>query len=619
MKYGYKGKLLRINLTHKTVIEEIIEEEDIRLLLGGRGIAAKYYYDEIGPEIEPLSEENKIIFMTGPLTGAPVYASTKMQLATKSPLTNIYLCSNSSGNFGPNLKCSGYDGLIIEGRAQEPIYLVIKNNEIRFESAKELWGLKTTEVEKMLKEANEPGFSVMSIGPGGEKLVKYACIQVDDRSFGRGGAGAVMAFKNLKAIAIKGTGKIELANEEKLKEYIKKNMKSVRESKAGHNQYGTAQYTEVINNLGCYPTNNFQDAVFANAEAIYATTMARKYKVKNSACYRCPIACGQVCEVKDGLFKGTKSDPEFETIGAFGGQCGVRDFGAIIAANMLCDEYGIDTMQTGTVIAYAMELYEKGIITKDDTGGIELSFGNAKSMVEMIHKIANREDIGDLLAETFFKVAEKYPETEKFMMHVKGMSFAAYEPRGFFGMGLAYGTSSRGACHNVGGWTIRDELTSGKYDRFALAGKGKLVKDIQDTRAYVDSLGICTVVRSGMGFTDNPSGNVLEYVSGIDCTLELMNIGERIYTLERLILSREGIHRKDDLLPGRTMTEEVPSGMAKGKVLTKEMYDVMLDEYYTLRGWSQDGVPMRATIEKLGLESIVELEAYAEGKMRICI
>ena len=605
-KGGYRLKLLRIDLSSGTAKVEDIKEDVVRLLLGGRGVAAKYYYDEIGSEVLPLSEENKLIFMNGPLTGAPLYSSTKFQVATKSPLTKMYLCSNSSGDFGPQLNRSGYDGIIVEGKSEKPVYILIKDDLVQIKDAEALWGKSTTNVNEILKDGySDPHLSVMSIGQGGENLVSYACIQVDDRSFGRGGAGAVMASKNLKAIAVKGTEKVKLANEAALKEHVTGNMKKLKESRAGHNKFGTAQYTEVINTLGCYPTNNFQTAVFENAESVYATTMVEKYKKKNAACYRCPIACAQVCEVSEGVFKGAVSDPEFETIGAFGAQCGVRDFAAIIAANMLCDEYGIDTMQTGTVIAFAMELYEKGLITKEDTGGLELNFGNGEAMVEMVKKIAFRKDVGDLLADSFWEIIKVRPEFGYYFMHAKGMAFAAYEPRGFFGMGLAYGTSNRGACHNVGGWTIRDELISGKYDRFALEGKGKLVMDIQNTRAYVDSLGICTVIRGGLGFSDKPEGKIMEYVTGVDLTSELMEMGDRIYTLERVILNREGIKRKDDYLPERIMTEKLPQGMAKGKVLTKEMYDVMLDEYYSLRGWDKDGVPTAEKIERLNLKGIL--------------
>ena len=602
---GYTQKLLRINLTESTYSSEDIPEKYYRELLGGRGVAAKYYYDEIGPEVRAFSDENKIIFMTGPLTGTPVYSGTKFQLATKSPLSDKYICSNSSGYFGPYLKCAGYDGIIIEGKSPKPVYITIDDNEIKFHDAAPIMGKTTGEVNAYMKEHHDINRGVLSIGPGGENRVTYACIQVEDRSFGRGGGGAVMGDKNLKAMAVKSANKVKLHNEAALKEYIAANVKACRDGKPTHTSHGTAQYTEVINDLGCYSVANFQTAVLENAESIYATEMVKNYKVGNAACYRCPVACAQVCEVKEGPFKGARSDPEFETIGAFGGQCCVLDFAAIIAANQDCDELGIDTMQAGTMIAFAMELNQRGLLKEEDKDGLDLSWGNGETVIKLIHKIANREGLGDFLAKSPYEIAEEHPEYAKYLMHVKGMSYAAYDPRGFYGMGLAYGTSSRGACHNVGGWTIRDELTSGKFDRFAIIGKGKMVKDIQDTRAYVDSLGICTVVRSSMGFSDNPSGKILEYVTGVDFTPELMEIGERVYSLERMIYKREGITRKDDYLPERTMTEKLPKGMAEGSVLTKEMYDTMLEEYYALRDWDSDGIPTEKGIERLALSGLL--------------
>jgi aldehyde:ferredoxin oxidoreductase len=604
---GYTLKLLRINLTEESYQAEDIPETYFRALLGGRGVAAKYYYDEIGPDIKPFSDGNKLIFMTGPLTGTPVYSGTKFQLATKSPLSERYICSNSSGFFGPELKCAGFDGIIVEGKASRPVYITIVDIYVEFHDAAPVMGKTTFQVEEYIKaNHSDIGKGIMSIGVGGENRVAYACIQVGDRSFGRGGGGAVMGDKNLKAIAVHGTGKVKLHNEADLKEYITNNMKAVKDSKPTHTKLGTAQYTEVINNLGCYSVANFQTAVLENAESIYAGEFMGKYKIKNAACYRCPIACSQVCDVKEGPFKGAKSDPEYETIGAFGGQCCVLDPAAIIAANEVCDEVGIDTMQAGTMIAFAMELNQRGLLKSEEMDGLDFSWGNGETVVALLHKIANREGIGDLLANSMYEIAREHPDWAKYLMHVKGMAFAAYEPRGFYGMGLAYGTSARGACHNVGGWTIRDELTSGKFDRFALKGKGKMVKDIQDTRAYVDSLGVCTVVRSGMGFSDNPSGKVLEYVTGVDFIPELMEIGERVYGLERLIYEREGVTREDDYLPERTMTEALPSGMAKGSVLTKEMYDVMLDEYYALRYWDADGRPTSEGIERLGLVPLIQ-------------
>jgi len=604
-KGGYAGKVLRVNL-HRLQISEMDYPEELRKnYLGGRGVAAFLYQREMPSRLDPLGSDNKIFFMTGPLTGTPVLASTKMQLATRSPDTGYYLCSNSSGNFGPYLKFAGYDGVILEGRASCPISILIGEEGVEFRDASNLWGKKTTEVDGYFEEIL-PGKKggVISIGPAAEKGVRIACIQVDGRSFGRGGAGAVMASKNVKAIASFGKKEIPLSDPEALKKFVSQGAYEVRQSKHTHTTHGTAQYTEVINELGCYPTKNFQTAVFEGIETISSVYMKENYFIRNKACFRCPVGCAQICEVKDGPFKGSRSDPEYETIGAFGGQCGVSDFGAIIAANQICDEEGIDTMTTGTLIAFAMEGFERGLISREESGGLELCFGNAGAMVEMVRRIAKREGLGNLLGEGFSQIREKRPELEPYMMHAKGMAFAQYEPRGFHGIGLGYGTSSRGACHNVGGWTIRDELLTEAYDRFAIRGKGRLVQVLQDNRAYVDSLGICTVVRGALGFSNSPKGEVLRCVTGYDFNPELMTIGSRIYTLERMILNREGIRRKDDLLPRRIMEEPLPEGMAKGRVITQKMYNGMLDEYYQVRGWDRNGVPKTETLKRLGLDHL---------------
>ena len=596
---GYAGKILRIDLSQRKTADVDYPEELRKKYLGGRGVAAYLYYRELPAALNPLGPGNKIFFVTGPLTGMPVLASTKMQLATRSPDTGHYLCSNSSGNFGPYLKFAGYDGVILEGRASSPVAVVIDDEGVHFQEAGHLWGKKTTEVDEYFKKAL-PGkrIGVMSVGPAAERGVRIACIQVDGRSFGRGGAGTVMAAKNVKALVSGGTRSVPAADPDPLKEFMALATKDVRQSKRSHSTHGTPQYTEIINEFGCYPTRNFQTAVFEGINTISSVYMKEHYFVRNQACFRCPVGCAQVCAVKEGPFKGAESDPEYETIGAFGGQCGVSDFGAIIAANQICDEEGIDTMTTGTLIAFAMECVEKGLISQAEIQGLDLRFGNGEAMVEMVKRIARREGLGDLLSGGFFQIRGKRPELEPYMMHVKGMAFAHYEPRGFHGMGLGFGTSSRGACHNVGGWTIRDELMVKKYDRFATKGKGKLVQTLQDNRAYVDSLGICTVVRGALGFSDSPTGKVLEYVTGYDFTPDLMKIGSRIYTLERLILNREGLRRKDDLLPGR-MEEPLPEGFAKGRYITPAMYDEMLAEYYQIRGWDKSGIPRQETLSNL--------------------
>jgi len=605
-KGAYMGKVLRVDLSSKKHSVENLNEEEVKLLLGGRGLAAKKYYDEISPDVDPLGPENKVFFMTGPLTGVKLPSTTKFQLSTKSPETGMYLCSNCGGDFGPQLKRSGFDGMIIEGKAPDWIYLTIKDGEVVFGDASSWKGLDSNATLQKLREAiGEKRAGLMSIGPAAERLVRISYINVDTRAFGRGGPGAVLGSKKLKGIAVKGTNVIPVADEDRVLRIWKEAVKDLRTSRANHTKYGTAQYIEAINEFGCMPTNNFQTTYFENAHLVDAHTMKEKYYVKNYHCFNCPVGCGMVCEVKDGPFKGARARTEYETIGMLGPDCGVDDFGAIVAGNDLCDSLGIDTISGGNAVALIMELYERGLITKEDTEGIEAKFGSGTAMVELIRLIGERRGIGDLIAEGMKGVLAKKPEWSPYILAVKGMPFAAYDPRGFYGNALTYGTSNRGACHNVGGWTIRAELQSGAYDRFALKGKGLLVKTIQDNRAYVDSLGICTVVRGSMSFSDNPQGDVLEAVTGYDFTSKLLEIGSRVYTLERLILNREGIRRENDILPERILKEAVPSGPIKGQVLTEDMYREMLDEYYNERGWDSDGVVLDETVNRARLNEIL--------------
>ena len=608
MKYkgAYLGKILRVNLSTKQTSFQQLKENEVAMLLGGRGLAAKLYYDEIGPDVNPFDPENKIIFVTGPLTGVRLPSTTKFQLATKGAETNMYLCSNCGGDFGPFLKKSGLDGIIIEGRADDWTYLMLIDGEVTFGDARPMKGMTTSQALKALKEASgDSRAAALSIGPAAEKLVRISCICVDTRAFGRGGAGAVMGSKKLKGIVVKGSSKIPVADQSKIDAFRKAAIQNLRETRANHTKYGTPQYIEVINELGCMPTRNFQTTYFEGGSKVDAHVMYDQYLDRNYACYMCPVACGKVCTVKEGPYKGAQARTEYETVALLGPDCGVDDFGAIVKGNEVCDELGIDTMSGGNAVALTMELYERGLITKEDTDGIEARFGSGDALIGILRLIAERKGIGDLLAEGMSGVRAAHPEWSPYIMQVKGLPFAAYDPRGFYGNALTYGTSSRGACHNVGGWTIRAELTSGQYDRYALKGKGLLVKTIQDNRAYVDSLGICTVVRGSMNFSDNPKGGVMEAVTGYDFTPELLAIGERIYTLERLILNREGIRRKDDMMPERIMKEAVPSGPIKGQRLTPEMYNEMLDEYYEARGWDKEGVPTEETIEKLGLKEMI--------------
>ena len=606
-KGGYTGKVLRVDLTRKTHAVQTLDEGLVRKLLGGRGVAAWMYYHEIGPEVDPLGPENKVFFMTGPLTGVKLPSTTKFQLATKGPETRMYLCSNGGGDFGPRLKQAGFDGLVIEGQAEDWTYLAIRDGKVSFGDARPWQGLDSeAALEKLYEAIGEAKAGALAIGPAGEKRVRLAHINVDHRAFGRGGAGAVLGSKRLKGIAVFGGGTIPVADPQAVQKVWKEASKELQTSRANHKKYGTAQYIEVINELGCMPTRNFQTSYFEGGHEVDAQAMKSRYYLKNFHCFNCPVGCGMVCEVKEGPYAGARARTEFETIGLLGPNCGISDFGAIVAGNQLCDELGIDTMSAGNLVALTMELYERGLISKEDTAGIEARFGNPDALLGIIRLIAERKAIGDLLAEGVKGVVEKHPEWSPYVLAVKGMPFAAYDPRGFYGNALTYGTSSRGACHNVGGWTIRAELQSGQYDRFALEGKGKLVMETQDNRAYVDSLGLCTVVRGSLGFSNSPTMDILNIVTGHDFTPELMHIGERIYNLERLILNREGVGRAEDQLPERIVKEAIPSGPIKGQVLSEEMYNRMLDEYYRDRGWDAQGAPTPETVARLGIKELVE-------------
>jgi len=589
--YAYKWKYLRINLRKKSVIVHETPKEWIMKYLGGRGFAARAYYDEIGPTVDPMGPDNKLIFFTGPLTGTPVFSGSKCSVATKSPLTGIYLCSNAAGFVGAELKFAGYEGLIVEDRADEPTYLSIVDDQVGFRTAKHLWGLDAIETQKAVKEdMGEERAQVMSIGQAGERGVKFACIMSDERSYGRGGAGAVMGSKNLKAIAVRGHGTVQVANLEGMRQRLARSIPLLKETTSGHTEFGTLMYVEVIYETGSYPIKNFQVTRHEGVENVSGFIAKQRFKIRNTRCFGCPVACGQLCEAKEGRYRGCRSRPEYEIAWAFGPHCGIFDFNPIITAIDLSNRYGVDGISMGYTIGLVMELYERDIIPKERLEGIDAKFGNEEAMFHLIHATCQRRGIGNLIAEGARRLGQAAGKNASYYaMHMKGMEFPAYEPRAFYGMGLAYATSSRGACHNVGGWTIRDELIKKTWDRFAVKGKARLVKTLQDIRGYIDSIGICTIPRRSLQLTDEPKEDIVNFATGMDFTGKLVAIGERIYNLERVILNREGIARKHDTLPPRIEEEAIHDGPAKGHIITFRMLQEMLDEYYQLRGWTSEG------------------------------
>lgn len=600
--YAYKGTILRINLSKRIVKKEILSNGLIRKYLGGRGLGAKIYYDEIGPNVDPFSQDNKLVFATGPFTGTQVFGGCKCSLTTKSPLTNIYLCSNAGGHFGAELKFAGYDVLIIEGRSDHPIYLSINDNDVEYRDAAHIWGADVVKTHEIVKEETGKDTKIACVGPSGERLVRFACIMSETRSFGRGGTGAVMGSKNLKAIAVSGSREIEVAELDKLRERLRGAVDKLKETTRNHSLYGTLQYIDALYTLGALPIMHYQQTTHGDVEKIFANQMRNDFWMEDTRCFACPVACGKVCEVKDGVFKGVKSKPEYETVWALGPNCGIFDYGVIISANDLCNRYGVDAITAGYMVGFVMALYSHKVLSSEDIGGVKAEFGNDRAELDLLRKMCLREGFGDILAEgsrmaslAIGKMAAYYA------FQVKGMELTGYEPRAFYGMGLAYATSSRGACHNVGGWTIRDELLMNTIDRFATVGKGRLVKSLQDVRGYIDSIGICTIPRRALDLTEEPNEGILKYVTGMDYTDRLPVIGERVYNLERLILVREGISRKDDDLPPKMKAEPLPDGVARGHRITQEMLDEMLDEYYEVRGWDQKGIPKLEKLKQLDL------------------
>jgi aldehyde:ferredoxin oxidoreductase len=606
---GYLGRLLRINLSTRQYSIESIPDEKLRLFLGARGLGAEWYLREVAPNVKPFDPENKMAFFAGPMTGTPLVSTTKFGLTTKGPETGRYLCSNSSGNFGPRLREAGFDGLILEGVSERWTALVIEKESVRFVDDDGWQGLKPMEARARLLDQlpeRKPKWATMSIGPAAENHVAFAAIFVDDgRAFGRGGGGSVMASKKVKAVAVWGDTPVPLADAAMCKEITKTVQTDLKTSRAKHRQYGTAQLVEPINELGCMPTRNFQTSweLPEKVQGVYAQTFQDQYHVRNYACYRCIVACGQVGVVKEGPFAGATARPEFESIGLLGPSCGINDMAAVIATNELCDELGMDTITSGNLVAMVMELFERGLVSAQDNDGLEVRFGDGQAMLEMLKFIAQRRGLGAIIADGALGIIRARPEWGKFILQSKGLTFAAYDPRGFHGMGLAYATSPRGACHNVGGYTVSEELMGKKYDRFAVVGKGQLVKTLQDNRAYIDSLGLCTVVRGAYKFATTPTPETMLAITGYDFAPELMTIGERISNLERLILVREGVSRHDDSLPPR-MKEAVPTGPVAGHFISDEMLDVMLDEYYAVRGWDAQGIPLPETLQKFGLAEI---------------
>jgi len=617
--YGYMGKILRIDLSSGKITEEFPDENTLKMYLGGSGLATKYLFDEVKKGIDPLGSENKLIFMTGPLTGTTSPSTGRYSVVAKSPLTGVWGQANSAGYWGRDFKRSGFDGVIFEGISPKPVYLVTDEGKAELKDAKHLWGKNTSETTRLIKEELGEKFNVSCIGIAGENQVKYAAVMNDcdapyyGRAAGRCGMGAVMGSKNLKAIASRGTIKIEVANPDQYREEAKQRYEWVNQSllKMTIEVYGTAAVVDITNNLGGFPTKNWQTGVFKGADKINGTTINETILVDRKPCFACPIACGRICEIKEGPYKSKGEGPEYESLGALGSMCEVDNLEAITLAHFLCNEYGLDTISTGNTIGFAMECYEKGILTKEDTNGLELNWGNADLIIDLVHKIGKREGIGDMLAEGTKRMAEKLgKDSIKFAMQVKGLELPAYDSRAAKITGLAFATANRGGDHITAyiegpaflamPFLIVDEADIGDPLK-EIPETTKIVKEFEDAFGIFDAIGGCKFM--GMVLTGEDWASLIAKLMGYEFTEEdFRKTGERIYNLARIFNIREGITRSDDTLPPRLLEEPMPEGPAEGQVVN---LDPLLDAYYEYRGWDKNGKPTPEKLKELGLDWVI--------------
>jgi aldehyde:ferredoxin oxidoreductase len=590
-------KYLDVDLTSGKIQEKKLDSKLAEKFIGGKGLGAKILYDELKAGVDPLSPENIILFMTGPLTGTSVVTSGRWCIVTKSPHTGIFLDSQIGGNFGHRLKKAGYDFILVRGKAANLCYLLVTSEGSTIISAKEVWGRGTFATEEIL-QGKHPKSEVASIGIAGEKLVTYANVMTGrSHMAGRGGSGAVMGSKNLKAVVVSGNEKIAAAHEN-FRELTRTFRTKVQNDDGvkNRNRIGTMMWVNMSNQGGFLPTKNYQSGVFEEADSISGETMLEKYTYANRACYGCLIACGKANKFETGKYAGLDVDgPEYETTALLGSNCGIKDFGAVAKASEMCDNLGIDTITAGATISFAMECVEKGYLQQSDVDN--LTFGNDDAVLEMIKLISHREKIGDLFAQGSKAAAMKIGhDSMDFAIQVKGNELAGVEPRGSWGMALAYSTSDRGACHQRT-WTPSAELR-GDLPRFSFEGVPKFVKDSQDERATCFSLVVCDLLT----FDVPEMVEMLNSATGFSYTPEsYLEVGERIWNLTRMFNVREGITADDDVLPKRFYKDKMPEGDAKGLVVDKDQFEKAKLEYYKLREWNDEGIPVNAKLKKLGL------------------
>lgn len=607
MSGGYHGLQLRIDLASRRWRSEPIEDQLIRNYIGGNGFAAHFLFHEMPASIDALAPENLLVLATGPWSDTPIPGSSRACIAAKSPLTGIFYDSTFGGRFPTTLKRTGFDLVFLANGADEPTYILITENSVEFRSARELTGRTVRDTVQVIRAREGDRTDVLAIGPAGENRVRFASAghywQNREGMAGRGGIGAVMGAKNLKAIAVRGSKRTPIDASDVLDDFLRGHRAEVRQGTAGLTEYGTPMLANFLNALGALGTRNLARETWDQANQVSGERMKAEYWDKNTTCFVCPVACGKDVKIESGRYAGTHAKiPEWETVYGFGPLIENADIETIIKAGELCDMLGLDTITMGVTLAFAYDCFERGILSKADVGR-PLHFGDPEPILDLIRQTAAREGFGELLAEGSARMAVRLGRgAEKSLLCVKGLEIPGHSARALKGMSIGYATATRGGSHHDARPT---PFYVGAVDRFSVAAAPGFAVRSQNFTAIGDSLVQCRFVgeRGGYGlFIDSTYAQLMRLVTGYDwTTAELETVGERICSLERCFNVREGIRRHDDRLPYKVMHEAIPDGPSRGMVCPPEELHSMLDEYYRLRGWDADGVPMTAKLNSLGL------------------
>jgi len=604
---GYMGRFLRVNLTARRIADATIPEATLRAYIGGSGLGARLLFDETTRTTDPLGPENRLLFLSGPLTGTIIPTSGRHAVVAKSPL-GIWGEADCGGTFGYELKRAGIDGIVFEGQADDPVYLLIADGAVSLEDARGIWGRDTFETQDILRARHGDRLAVTCIGPGGERLAPIAGIMNDGqsaRAAARGGLGAVMGSKRLKAIAVFGARRVPVIHDDRLRPLVKQMALRIKEKTQSFRDYGTAGGVLAGAAIGDMPIQNWRRGTWeVGIEQLSGQAMAETILTGRYFCKACTIGSGREIEVKDGPYAGVKGGgPEYETLAGLGSMCLVDDLKAVAKANELCNRYGIDTISTGSVIAFAMEASERGLLRPGDDDGLDLTWGNAETVIALVEKIGKREGIGDLLANGVRFVARQLGgEAYKFALEVKGLELAFHDPRSLSALAAGYATYSRGACHrSYSHYLERNTLPELGFekplDRHATERKGVATAVMQDYGGLYNSLKLCHFIMRGVAVQEIV--DCLNSVTGWDMDVqEFLRAGERASNLKRLYNVRLGMSRKEDTLPYRILHEALPDGGAANYLPN---LDAMLDEYFAFREWTQDGIPTRPKLEALGL------------------